>query len=164
MNKQFFLLIMLLFLSNRFVYAITPAHESVQKALQTNYDDCVFLGYVYHPKDSKAESWGFCAHKHTEVRGIFAASACVITLIEGQSQKRDPYYGKNGHWGLEGDCSAQNIERKFNEKQTLTTDNPITRLQELKQKGWSFTVLKDFGNIGATLEKILLKPYPPSKK
>lgn len=114
-------------------------------------EPCLLQVEITEPKGKNDFPIQLCMYKHTEVRGIFGASACVIVLIETQSGTRHPFYGSKGHWGVEGDCDKDRVIKKFEEKDTLTTVNPISDLKSKRQHGYQVKILKDDLKVGDTL-------------
>lgn len=121
------------------------------------FSDCVFLVQVYHPTDASENQLGLCLYDLTLERGIFAATTCVGVLIEPDTGTRNAFYGKKGHWGIEGKCDAERLKKKFEEPSVLTTVNPLTSLAIKKQEGRNLRVLKDDFGLWPTFEASVAK-------
>jgi hypothetical protein len=59
-----------------------------------------------------------------------------------------------------GSCSKQKIQRLLRKKDTYTTVNPITAMQERFVQGWRIKLLKDELSLWPELGPILQKPTP----
>lgn len=129
--------------------------KDTREVLLTHFDDCQYLAHLHQPQDVQGTHLGLCVHEHTETRGIFSATACVMNLIEPETKTRDPFYGKNGHWGYEGSCKAKRFVREIKKAQTQTTVNPITNLYDLIKQGYVYETIKDYGLVGHTIETML---------
>lgn len=114
--------------------------------------DCPFLVKLT-PKDKLAQPLGFCIYTHTEERGIFVYSACVGALAEPDTQTKNAFYGSRGHWGVEGHCSKELLEKKLAEKEIDTTVNPITDIRQKRKNGMKIKKLRDEFGIWDAFEK-----------
>lgn len=132
------------------VASFANAKEPVQSTTDKP-EECVLVASMTNPKQKEDFPIQLCMYTHTEVRGIFAATACVAVLIESQTGTRHPFYGSKGHWGIEGTCDAKKITDKFNEKKTMTTVNPISDLKAKRKAGKVLEILKDDLGVGTTL-------------
>lgn len=121
------------------------------------FSDCVFLVQVYHPTDATENQLGLCLYDLTLERGIFAATTCVGVLIEPDTGTRNAFYGKKGHWGVEGKCDAERLKKKFEEPSVLTSVNPLTSLAIKKQEGRNLRVIKDEFGLWPTFESSISK-------
>ena len=130
--------------------SIVNAKEPVQSTTDKP-EECVLTASLSDPKHKDDYPIQLCMYTHTEVRGIFAATACVAVLIESQTGTRHPFYGSKGHWGMEGTCDAKKITDKFNEKKTMTTVNPISDLKAKRKAGKTLEILKDDLGVGQIL-------------
>lgn len=117
-------------------------------------EECVLVAQLENTKQKDEYPMELCMYTHTETRGIFAATACVAVLIEGQSRTRHPFYGSKGHWGIEGVCDAKKIADKFKEPKTMTTVNPISDLKGKRKLGFKLTILKDDFKLGEELLQV----------
>jgi hypothetical protein len=105
--------------------------------------DCPFLIQTYDPKDAKANQFGFCLYPLTVEQGIFVATTCVGVLVEPDTQTRNPFYGKNGHWGVEGKCEPERLRKKIRDPEIDKTVNPITSLRIKRKEGMRLRLLRD---------------------
>lgn len=121
--------------------AMAKKLKTVEQSL-TSFD-CPFLVQLFHPKDLQATQLGFCMYSHTETRGIFAKTACVGVLIEPDTQTRNAFYGKRGHWGIENKCEAKPIKKKFQDPEIDQTVNPITSIRIKRKEGTRLRLLRD---------------------
>lgn len=117
-------------------------------------EECVLLAKIFNPKNSQDYPLELCMYTHTETRGIYAATACVAVLIEGQSGVRHPFYGSKGHWGIEGNCEANTILKKIKDPQTMKTVNPISDLKMKRKQGRSVKIITDTFGLGDTLLEV----------
>jgi len=154
MMKNSFLLLCILFSLSAHA---EDKSVTIKKSLLTNFSDCHYIAHLYQPSNIDGTHLGLCINSHTDVRGIFSATACVVTLIVPETQTRNPFYGDKGHWGTEGKCDATKMREKLLEAQTLTTQNPITKIKDLISQGWKLETIKDFGKISQTIEKLIQK-------
>lgn len=120
-------------------------------------DDCYLYLQFYKGDDTPI---GLCMYSHTETRGIFASTACVVVLVETTSNVRHPFYGSKGHWGIEGTCEKSRVEAKLNEPQTMTTVNPISDLKAKRKQGHTIEILKDDFDVS----QLLIQVTDPAKK
>ncbi|MFH1262211.1 MAG: hypothetical protein V1495_02035 [Pseudomonadota bacterium] len=120
---------------------ISEKVESVEKQLRTF--DCPFLIQAYHPTDPKVSQLGFCLYPLSVTQGIFAQTACVGVLVEPDTGTRNAFYGRNGHWGIEGMCEKSAIRKKFEDPEIDKTVNPITSLRIKRQEGIKLKLLRD---------------------
>ena len=120
--------------------------DTSPKATSTNpMADCVLLVQLNTPGNQNPLD--LCFYKRVETRGIFSSKACVGVYIETTSLNRQPFYGTQGHWGIEGDCNLPNLILLLNNPKTYTTLNPITKLSNKKKNGWTFNTLQDTFNL-----------------
>jgi hypothetical protein len=117
-------------------------------------EECVLIAQLLDPKQKDEHPIQLCIYTHTEVRGIFAATACVAVLVESQTGTRHPFYGSNGHWGIEGTCDAKKIEGKFRELETMKTVNPVSDVKMKRKAGKNLVILKDDFKVGPTLLEV----------
>jgi hypothetical protein len=115
--------------------------------------DCPFLVQAYHPTDPTVNPFGFCLYTLKVEAGIFAQTACVGVLVEPQTLSRNSFYGRNGHWGMEGECTAERIRKKFLDPEIDKTVNPITSLRIKRQEGMQLRMLRDKFGIWDLFEK-----------
>lgn len=131
-----------------------PVADKVRAAeKQLKNFDCPFLVQTYHPKDAKVNELGFCLYPLTVEQGIFSAITCVGVLIEPDTQTRNPFYGKSGHWGVEGNCETERLKKKFLDPDIDKTVNPITSLRIKRQEGIRLRLLRDDYKVWDVFEK-----------
>lgn len=148
---KFFLIFFLMvgFANISFAADVAPTG---QPAIQGNdKEPCLLEAEITDPKGKNEFPIHLCMYKHTEVRGIFGATACVIVLIETQSGTRHPFYGSKGHWGVEGSCDKDRVVKKFEEKETLKTVNPVSDLKSKREQGFHVKIFSDDLKVGDTL-------------
>ena len=124
-----------------------------------SFSDCDLLVQIYDPKDAEASQLGFCLYPLVIERGIFVKTTCVGVLIEPETGTRNAFYGKNGHWGIEGKCEATALKKKFGEPQIDQTVNPVTSLRLKNKEGQRLRCLRDSLGIWETLNA-RTKPVP----
>ena len=144
--KKIFCFIVLLYSSN--IFAVEPPANSTVK------EPCILTAEFSNPKVKDDFPIQLCMYTHTEIRGIFAATACVAVLIETQSGNRHPFYGSKGHWGIEGTCDGKRIADKFHDPQTLKTVNPISDLKTKRKNGFTVKIINDDFKIGPDLLEV----------
>ncbi|MFH1018230.1 MAG: hypothetical protein V1798_08630 [Pseudomonadota bacterium] len=125
--------------------------ETQQKLLTL---DCPLLVQVYDPKDAGKMPMGLCLYTKIEARGIFAQSACVGVFVEPQSLIRSPFYGKNGHWGVEGRCTTESLIKKSKDPEISKTVNPISSLRIKREEGMKLRLLRDDLKVWDALEPL----------
>lgn len=121
----------------------SPTIEKNSTKTEELSDDCLFHVEIYHPRNSKVSPFEFCLYNLRVERGIFAATTCVGVLIEPKSQTRNPFYGSNGHWGVEGTCNGEKLRKKILEPEIDKTVNPITSLRIKRKEGMKMRLLHD---------------------
>jgi len=126
----------------------TPSHAPVS---EPTTDECILVAEISDPKQPNDHPLSICMYTHTETRGIYAATACVAVLIEGQSGVRHPFYGSKGHWGIEGNCEANAISKKMKDPETMKTVNPISDLKMKRKQGRAVKIFVDKFGLGETL-------------
>lgn len=131
-----------------------PKKQVASTEIKPVSDACVLTATISDPKHPADHPMHMCMYTHTETRGIYVATACVGVLIEGQTGTRLPFYGSKGHWGIEGNCSAEKITAKLNDPQTMKTVNPISDLKSKRKSGMKVTVDQDDYKIGNLLLEV----------
>jgi len=132
----------------------TPVKQQVSNEAapeKKTSDECLLYLQYFKGDDIPL---GMCMYSHTEVRGIFASTACVVVLVETKSNTRRPFYGSKGHWGIEGPCEKNLVESKLKEPQTMTTVNPISDLKMKRKQGNTVEILRDDFGIAQLLIEI----------
>ncbi len=142
-----------------FLIAVVSCRTSKKEMVNTPVvksasEECILLAEIFNPKNSQDYPLQLCMYTHTEVRGIYMATACVAVLIEGQSGVRHPFYGSKGHWGIEGNCEANAILKKIQDPQTMKTVNPISDLKMKRKQGRSVKIITDTFGLGDTLLEV----------
>jgi hypothetical protein len=124
--------------------------------------DCPFLVQVYDPKDARANHVGFCLYPLTIEQGIFVATTCVGVTVEPDTKTRNPFYGKSGHWGIEGKCEPERLRKKISDPEIDRTVNPITSIRIKRKEGIRLRLLRDDYGIWDLFES-RTRPVPQSR-
>lgn len=143
--------IVILFLAVILSHCTPVKKEAPIAAPVKTSDECILYLTFYEGDEVPI---GLCMYSHTEVRGIFASTACVVVLVETKSNTRRAFYGSKGHWGIEGPCEKSQVENKLKEPQTMTTVNPISDLKAKRKQGKTMEILRDDFNLAPLLIEI----------
>ncbi|HMR23979.1 MAG TPA: hypothetical protein PKC21_01365 [Oligoflexia bacterium] len=125
--------------------------------LQSFHDECLTLIHLYHPSDVDIESVALCIKTEEKNVGIYQNKACVVAMIDHIYQKPMPYYSENNtHWGIQKACESDSMLKKINQKDTLTTVNPITYARmKVKDDGFNMQIIQDRLDVSSVIKKIL---------
>ena len=124
-------------------------------------EDCELLVQIYHPKDRDISQLGFCIYLKTITKGIYKATSCVGDLVEPESGVKNPFYGKNGHWGVEGPCDKNKLVEKFKNPEADKSVNPISAVRLKRDEGLSIRMLRDKLGLWSLFEE---RTQPGKKK
>lgn len=137
--------------------SILSQRQHFVEFLQSFQDECLTLIHLYHPSDVNIESVAVCIKTEEKNVGVYQNKACVLAMIDHIYQKPMPYYSENStHWGIQKACESDSLLKKINQKDTLSTVNPITYARmKLKDDGFNMQIVQDRLDLSAAIKKIL---------